>query len=55
VVPVLALLAAVFMVWRSISVSGHDPLDVLASALLIAGPWLLGAFLGLAVARWQRR
>ena len=55
VVPILALLAAVFMVWRSISVSGHDPLDVLASALLIAGPWLLGAFLGLAVARWQRR
>ena len=54
-VPVVGLLAAVFMVWRSVSAYGRDPLEVLALAFLIAGPWVLGAFLGLAVARWQGR
>jgi methionine-rich copper-binding protein CopC len=54
-VPLIAMLAAGFMVWRSVSVDGHDPMGVVASAFLIAGPWVLGAFLGLAVARWQGR
>jgi hypothetical protein len=55
VVPFVGLLAAGFMVWRSVSVDGRDPMGVLASAFLIAGPWVLGAFLGMAVARWQGR
>jgi hypothetical protein len=54
-VPVVGLLAGVFMVWRSMVVDGHDPLAVLVSAFLIAGPWVVGAFLGLALARWQAR
>lgn len=54
-VPFVGLLAAGFMVWRSVVVDGRDPMGVIASAVLIAGPWVVGAFLGLAVARWQGR
>jgi hypothetical protein len=54
-VPFVGLLAAVFMIWRSVAVDGHDPMGVIASAFLIAGPWVVGALLGLAVARWQGR
>jgi hypothetical protein len=54
-VPVVGLLAGAFMVWRSMVVDGQDPVAVLVSAFLIAGPWVVGAFLGLALARWQQR
>jgi hypothetical protein len=54
-VPIVGLIAAVFMVWQSVSLYGRDPLEVLVLAFLIAGPWVLGAVLGLAVARWQGR
>lgn len=54
-VPLLALLATAFMIWRASGMNTHDALGVVAAAVVFTGPSVAGSLLGLMIARLQAR
>ena len=54
-VPLGGVVAIAVVTWRNAGPDAQVTLGLISVALMIAWPWALGAVIGLAVARWQRR
>lgn len=55
VVPLLALLALVIILWRAGAMNFHDGIGLVAAAVVFAAPTLVGALLGIVLASRRGR
>jgi hypothetical protein len=54
-VPLIGLVPLAVMAWRAWGLEGYDTMAIGATLVLMVGPWVVGALLGLLVARHQDR
>jgi len=55
IVPLVALLSLIAVLWRARGLGLADSFDLAAKALVVAGPALAGALLGVVLAAQRRR
>lgn len=54
-VPIGGIVAIALVTWRNAGADAQVTMGLISVALIIVGPWALGAFIGLVIAHRQRR